>query len=84
MANLESGNKISDELARESLIAISYSLPDKDPPLGSFPTKHSSDNFVEANNCDKAENIRSELISISYTESPDSQPQPHSPGENKA
>lgn len=83
MDKKESGREVSDELTRESLIAISYSVPDKDQSPGLFPEKLSSGHLVEGSNGDETENYRSKLISISYTQSPDIKPQPVSPGEHK-
>ncbi|GMY29800.1 hypothetical protein FCV25MIE_25042 [Fagus crenata] len=63
--------EVSEELARELLIAISYSLPDQVLELNSVPENFNSvDNVVVSNN-DGAEKYRSELISISYVQSPD-------------
>ncbi|KAF8379112.1 hypothetical protein HHK36_028541 [Tetracentron sinense] len=65
------GKKVSQELARESLIAISQSLPEKvlDSKL-SFEDLNSLD-VVEVIDSHGAEKYRSKLISISYAESPD-------------
>lgn len=68
-----SSDKVSQELARELLIAISYSVPDT--------VDHASKNIDSANgvavaNADGAEKYRSELISISYAQSPDAQVPP--------
>ncbi|KAE8684952.1 protein phosphatase 2C 29-like [Hibiscus syriacus] len=65
------GNEGSEEVTRESLIAISYSLPDK-----VVASKLSSGNLIgekqfERTGSDEAEKYRSELISISYSQSPD-------------
>lgn len=80
----QSGKEAAEELTRESLIAISYSLPDKDNSEElPFPNK-GSDNGVADIYDDKAENIRSELISISYAELPDINSPPVCPKEPKA
>lgn len=55
------------EVARESLIAISYSVPDT---FLISTTKDSVDEVV-ANNGDRIDEFRSELISISYLKPPD-------------
>ena len=67
-------DKDTQELARELLIAISYSVPDTD-------LNHASKNVDGANGAavakaDEAEKYRTELISISDTESPDAQVPP--------
>ena len=59
-------DNVTQELARELLIAISYSVPDTD-----LNSNHASKNIDGANgtavpNADGAEKYRSELISISY------------------
>ncbi|PPR95129.1 hypothetical protein GOBAR_AA25547 [Gossypium barbadense] len=61
------------ELARELLIAISSSVPDTD-----LNAEHASENIEATNGAavtksDGAEKYRSELISISYAQSPDDQ-----------
>lgn len=65
------GKEVSEEVTRESLIAISYTEPDK--ILGS---KHSSEkvngeSLIGEINGDAEDKFRSELISISYTVSPE-------------
>ncbi|KAI3719244.1 hypothetical protein L6452_20139 [Arctium lappa] len=72
MAKIEVRSDVSEDLIRESLIALSYSLPDTNlssPDL----TKSSSSvkNVTESVNTDGKEKLRSDLISISYAESPD-------------
>ncbi|XWS38718.1 hypothetical protein CRYUN_Cryun19dG0154800 [Craigia yunnanensis] len=69
-------DKITQKLARELLIAISYSLPDTD-----LNSDHASKNVDGTNgavvaNADEAEKYRSVLISISNTQSPDAQVPP--------
>ncbi|XVF13572.1 hypothetical protein REPUB_Repub08aG0218900 [Reevesia pubescens] len=70
-------DKVPEELARELLIAISYSVPDTD-----LNTDHASKNINGANGAavvakpDGDEKYRSELISISYDQSPDAQVTP--------
>ncbi|KAL2322919.1 hypothetical protein Fmac_027298 [Flemingia macrophylla] len=66
----KSPSKESKEVARESLIAISNSSPDK--ILESYPVTETKKSDGVANpNCDQDDKYRSELISISYAESPD-------------
>ncbi|KAB2595132.1 hypothetical protein D8674_030582 [Pyrus ussuriensis x Pyrus communis] len=61
------GKEAPEEVTRESLIAISYSLPEKN-----LTSKLSSGKLNgEAVDTDGEEKFRSELISISYTESPE-------------
>lgn len=65
------GKEACEEVTRESLIAISYTLPDN-----TFASKLSSEipnreKPVDAKDDDGAEKYRSELISISNSESPD-------------
>ncbi|KAB2067184.1 hypothetical protein ERO13_A09G198400v2 [Gossypium hirsutum] len=63
--------KFTQELARELLIAISYSVPDTDPNSDhALKIVDGANGTVAA--IDKAEKYRSELISISDT-SPDAQ-----------
>ncbi|XVF10999.1 hypothetical protein REPUB_Repub07fG0231500 [Reevesia pubescens] len=69
-------DKFTQELARELLIAISYSVPETD-----LNSDHASKNIDSANGAavaktDGAEKYRSELISISYAQSPDAQVSP--------
>lgn len=59
--------KASEELARESLIAISDSLPDKILDSDFVPESKDADGFAS----DWNDKFRSELISISYVESAD-------------
>ncbi|KAM1140167.1 hypothetical protein ACFX19_040965 [Malus domestica] len=61
------GKEAPEEVTRESLIAISYSLPEKN-----LTSKLSSGELNgEAIDTDGEEKFRSELISISYTQSPE-------------
>ncbi|QCD91464.1 hypothetical protein DEO72_LG4g2429 [Vigna unguiculata] len=62
--------KASEELARELLIAISDSLPDKILDSDIVPESEEADGFARPN-VDWDDKFRSELISISYVESPD-------------
>ncbi|KAI3743803.1 hypothetical protein L1987_56870 [Smallanthus sonchifolius] len=78
MAEKEVRSEVSVNLARESLIALSYSLPD--PDLSTDLPK-SVQNATEAVNTDEKEKVRSELISIAYAEPPDTKGSPVSPKE---
>ncbi|KAK7406370.1 hypothetical protein VNO78_07994 [Psophocarpus tetragonolobus] len=62
--------KASEELARELLIAISDSSPDKILDSDFVPESKDGNGFARPNG-DWDEKFRSELISISYVESPD-------------
>ncbi|KAG1354302.1 hypothetical protein COCNU_07G004140 [Cocos nucifera] len=68
--------EVSQELARESLIAISQSLPEKSLHSNPLPTNHTDANGVGVKEGGVAEKYRSKLISISCTESSDVQPAP--------
>lgn len=63
-------NKASEELSRELLIAISDSLPDKILDSDFVPESKDTDGFARPKG-DWHDKFRSELISISYVESPD-------------
>ncbi|KOM44894.1 hypothetical protein LR48_Vigan06g020000, partial [Vigna angularis] len=63
--------KASEELSRELLIAISDALPDKFLDSDIVPESgEDADGFARPN-VDWDDKFRSELISISYVESPD-------------
>ncbi|XP_055817663.1 uncharacterized protein LOC129886825 [Solanum dulcamara] len=76
MDKKESGKEISEEVTRESLIAISYSEPEKDPSIESAPENSNYEYVVKSLNDVRDDKFRSELISISYAESPDTEVQP--------
>lgn len=84
MDKKQSGKEAAEELTRESLIAISYSVPDKDNSQDLPSPNKGSDNGVADINDEKAEKIRSELISISYAELPNINTPPACPVEPKA
>ena len=65
------GNEARAEVTRESLIAISYPVQDKDLASKLSPEKVNGENQIEVNDSDGAEKYRSGLISISYPQSPD-------------
>ncbi|KAK9144441.1 hypothetical protein Sjap_004344 [Stephania japonica] len=82
------GKNVPQEVARELLIAISESVPDKaldslntvsegknnwlaEKILDPKPSPDNSSAANDANGGDYAEKFRSELISISYMQSPD-------------
>ncbi|KAM3204922.1 hypothetical protein P3L10_028332 [Capsicum annuum] len=72
MDMMESGKEISEEMTRESLIAISYSEAMKDLSLRPRPKISSAENVIKAVN----DNYRSKLITMFYTESPDTKVEP--------
>ncbi|XAR63320.1 hypothetical protein NMG60_11023217 [Bertholletia excelsa] len=83
MDKKEPGKDASEDVTRESLIAISYRLPEKDLAPGISPGNFNTESLVEGKDGDGAEKYRSKLISISYLESPDAKTLPVSPGELK-
>lgn len=62
---------ISKELARELLISISYSVPEAAKRSELLSGSSNCSNGAVLSNGDWAEKYRSELISISYVQSPD-------------
>lgn len=82
MAKREVGSDVSEELTRESLIALSYSLPDTELSSTDLP-KIAVENVTEAVNTDGNDKVRSDLISIAYAESPDIKGSPVSPKKTK-
>ena len=81
MAERKVGSDVAVDLTRESLIALSYSLPDSDLPPTELPKNVKS--VTEAVNTDEKDKVRCGLISISYAESPDTKDSPVSPEKNK-
>ena len=79
------GKEVPDEVTRESLISISYSEPDKIPTSKLSSEKLNSENHLGRVDSNGDEKYRSELISISYTQSPETGglPVSLSPGELK-
>ncbi|CAK7356180.1 unnamed protein product [Dovyalis caffra] len=69
MDNKAAGKEVSQELARESLIGISYCLPDKILNSEVVPQAVNGEEKLPVINGDEAEKYRSELISISYSQS---------------
>ncbi|MQL91629.1 hypothetical protein Taro_024243 [Colocasia esculenta] len=70
METISPERRFSPEFARESLIAISQSVPETTPPADVPPKGSTVVNVVEINGC-SSEEYRSKLISIAYSESPD-------------
>lgn len=77
MDKAQSGKVPSEELTRESLIALSHCLPDSPKPS---VKKLSSDHLFKDINGDEAETHRSKLISLSNKRSLDTKARPVSPG----
>lgn len=69
MDSTSPSKKASTEVARESLIAISYSLAELQD--FNFASESKTADGVAVSNCEGEDKFRSELISISYTESHD-------------
>ncbi|CDP09341.1 unnamed protein product [Coffea canephora] len=82
MDKIESGKEVSEELTRESLIAISYTAPEKEAAARNSNENLTGENVVAATKVDGNDTYRSKLISISYTESPDAKTLPVLPGKN--
>ncbi|XP_006368431.3 uncharacterized protein LOC18094194 isoform X1 [Populus trichocarpa] len=76
MDNKAACEEISQELARESLIGISYCLPDKVQNSEGVPQSVNDEEKLPVINGDGAEKYRSELISISDIQSPDTATSP--------
>lgn len=76
MDNKAACEEISQELARESLIGLSYCLPDKVQNSEGVPQSVNDEEKLPVINGDEAEKYRSELISISDSQSPDTATSP--------
>lgn len=79
MDKAEPRKDLTEEMTRESLIAISYGVPDDDLPADS-PKNIDNNKVVEPLTHDGDEKYRSKLISISYSPSPDMEVLPQLPG----
>ncbi|KAL3516722.1 hypothetical protein ACH5RR_023624 [Cinchona calisaya] len=82
MDNIEPGKEVSEDSTRESLIALSYTAPEKVSAARNSNEKLTGENVVEAMKVDGDDKYRSQLISISYSQSPDTKTPPVFPGEN--
>ncbi|CAL5340429.1 unnamed protein product [Camellia sinensis] len=81
MDKKEPGKEASENVIRESLIAISYHLPEKDLPSEVSPENlHRKD--VEGINDGVEEKYRSKLMSIFDSPSPDTKSVPVAKGDN--
>lgn len=69
---------VSREHARESLIAISQTPPEKDLPSDVLPVNPIEVGMANGQVNSEADKYRSKLISISQSQSPDVQPSPSS------
>ncbi|KAF3447583.1 hypothetical protein FNV43_RR12770 [Rhamnella rubrinervis] len=65
------GKEVAEEVTRESLIAISYCEPDNFYASKSSSEKVNGESLIRGIDGDAEDKFRSELISISYTQSPD-------------
>ncbi|CAI9103387.1 OLC1v1001853C1 [Oldenlandia corymbosa var. corymbosa] len=75
------GKEVSEDATRESLIALSYTAPDKE--AANSNEKGIKENNLGAGHADGDDQYRSKLISISY-QSPDPKALPVHPGDGKA
>lgn len=72
MDTIPPATEVSQDTARESLIAISESSPDDSVSVSELlPDDSNNVNEVGSEESDRAEDCRAKLISISYTQSPD-------------
>lgn len=71
MDNKSPSKQESKEVARESLIAISNYSPEKILNYSNSVSERKNSDAIALPNCDGDDKFRSELISISYAESPD-------------
>lgn len=81
MDKAEPNKELSEDSTRESLIALSYGVPDNARPAATSPKDTSGENACKTPSFDREEEYRSELISISYSSSPDMEVRPLSPVE---
>lgn len=65
------GKEVAEEVTRELLIAISYSEPEKVFASDPSSEKVNGDSLIGEVDGDAVDKVRSELISISYTQSPE-------------
>ncbi|XP_073038912.1 uncharacterized protein [Primulina eburnea] len=71
----------ADDVTRESLIEISYRVPEADPNAEKSPKDVEHEKVIAPIVCDGDEKTRSKLISISYSPSPDVKGLPLLPGQ---
>ncbi|GFP93901.1 hypothetical protein PHJA_001534400 [Phtheirospermum japonicum] len=63
--------ELTEDMTRESLIAISYGLPDVDPTTDNLPKNIDDEKIVQPMDCNGEEKYRSKLISISDSSPPE-------------
>ncbi|KAL2234299.1 UNVERIFIED_CONTAM: hypothetical protein Sindi_1162100, partial [Sesamum indicum] len=80
MDKKEPGKDTAEDATRESLIAISNRVPDKDLTAETSPKNRDGEKVIEPLDSDGDEKYRSKLISISDSSSPDVKVQPVLPG----
>ncbi|KAG6437859.1 hypothetical protein SASPL_102789 [Salvia splendens] len=81
MDKAEPNKELTEDSTRESLIALSYKVPANEQPAATSPKDTSIENGCGSPHFDGKEKYRSELISISYSPSPDMEIRPLSPAE---
>ncbi|KAG6402760.1 hypothetical protein SASPL_134971 [Salvia splendens] len=81
MDKAEPKKELSEDSTRESLIALSYRVPENEQPAAASPKNTSGENGCGNPHFDGKEKLRTELISISYSSSPDMEVRPLSPVE---
>lgn len=68
---MDSGKEIFAEVTRESLIALSYSQPNKDLSVQFTPKNSNAKNLIKAVNGEEYDDYRSKLITMYYPKLPD-------------
>ncbi|KAL1540047.1 hypothetical protein AAHA92_24460 [Salvia divinorum] len=81
MDKAEPQKELSEDSTRESLIALSYRIPDNEQPAAASPKNTGGENACGNPHFDGEEKFRTELISIAYSPSPDVEVRPLSPVE---
>ncbi|KZV31595.1 hypothetical protein F511_13535, partial [Dorcoceras hygrometricum] len=71
MDKTEPDKDTAEDVTRESLIAISYRVPETVPEAEKSPKDVEHEKVIESVDRDGDEKYRSKLISISYPQSPD-------------
>lgn len=83
MDKSNSSKEVSEEVTRESLIALSYTAPEKETTARHLNGKLIGEALAGAVKVDGNDKYRSRLISISYLQSPDTKAPPVLPGESR-
>ncbi|PIN12600.1 hypothetical protein CDL12_14801 [Handroanthus impetiginosus] len=81
MDKKETGKEFPEDVTRESLIAISYRLPEKNLSAEKSPRCRNGEKVVGPPVLDGDEKYRSKLISLSYSPPPDAEVLPALPGQ---